>query len=138
MQQTLEDIFKRHQLDNRSFKGEQGNVALAEKIALTNDKNSLEELISIAQSAKATIASDAIKVIYEAAERSPKLVKGLAGELTGLLASKNNRMQWGAMTALSHIANEVPQQLYENIYVLEDIAAKGSVITMDHYVNILL
>jgi hypothetical protein len=55
-----------------------------------------------------------------------------------LLDSKNNRLQWGAMTALDTIALENPQGSSFHAEKIIDIADKGSVITKDHPASILI
>ena len=55
-----------------------------------------------------------------------------------LLESKNNIMQWGAMHALNVITDVNPASVYSVLGKIISAAEKGSVITKDHYVNILI
>ena len=55
-----------------------------------------------------------------------------------MLDSKNNRLQWGAMTALDTIANENPAAVYTALAKIIRVADQGSVITNDHCVGILI
>jgi hypothetical protein len=55
-----------------------------------------------------------------------------------LLSNKDNRMQWGAMTALHAIAPVKPQEMRELLPALAEVADKGSVITRDQFVAILV
>jgi hypothetical protein len=84
------------------------------------------------------IQSDSIKVIYEVAEKIPELVAKHSKELVALLENKNNRLQWGAMTALDAIAGEDPKTVYASLAKIIAVADQGSVITNDHCVGILI
>src|SRR5262249_41549623 len=59
------------------------------------------------------------------------------GLFCDLLDSKNNRLVWGAMTALDQIALADPQGVYAALGKIRRAAAAGSVITRDHAVGIL-
>lgn len=114
------------------------NRELAEKIASGNDKAAVKELVENLQNKKTDIQSDCIKTLYEIGERKPALIAAYAKEFTALLSHKNNRLQWGAMTALDHIALENPKFMYANLVKIVEASDKGSVITKDHAVNILI
>ena len=83
------------------------NIKLAKEIADKNDKNAAKELIETLQNK--SLQNDCIKVIYEIGERKPALIAGYAKEMIALLKHKNNRLQWGAMTALHTITFENPK-----------------------------
>ena len=55
-----------------------------------------------------------------------------------LLDNKNNRLQWGAMTAIHTITLENPKVIYSALPKIIAAAGKGSVITKDYAVNILI
>ncbi|WP_218274845.1 hypothetical protein, partial [Pseudomonas sp. GP01-A3] len=59
-------------------------------------------------------------------------------EFLKLLTSKNNRLQWGAMTALNSIVLEIPQTIFTGLPAIISAGEKGSVITKDQVVNILI
>lgn len=126
------------QLASVSGKREQDlNIALAQKIVTAKDKAGVKELISgLAHKTKA-IRYDCIKTLYEIAEQEPKLLSPHTDIILGLLDDKDNRMQWGAMHALSAMLNEVPEFLFQALDKLIAAADKGSVITRDHLVRIL-
>jgi hypothetical protein len=111
------------------------NQELAKQIAAKNDKKAVQELVDNLNNK--SIQSDCIKVLYELGEIKPELIAGYAKEFIAQLESKNNRMQWGAMTALDYITPENPKLIYGVITKIVDIADKGSVITRDHCVGIL-
>lgn len=126
------------QLASASGKREQDlNITLAQKIVDDKDKKAIKELIAGLEHKTKAIRHDCIKTLYEIAEREPKLISLHAATITGLLDDKDNRMQWGAMHALSAMLPEIPGTLYEALGKLTDTADKGSVITRDHLVRIL-
>lgn len=114
------------------------NQELAQEIIQGNDKKAMAELVALLEHKRKDIQSDTIKVIYEVAEQKPTLVAEYARELVALLDSKNNRLQWGAMTALDAIAHEDPKTVYASLAKIIAVADKGSVITNDHCVGILI
>lgn len=119
-------------------KDEAPNHELAQKIANTNDREAVEELIINLNNTNKAIQNDCIKVIYEIGALKPNLVADFSKELVALLDSKNNRLQWGAMTALNTITNERPGMIYGAIGKIVSVAGKGSVITNDQCVGILI
>lgn len=114
------------------------NQELAKEIIEGHDKKAMAELVALLDHKRKDIQSDSIKVIYEVAEQKPGLVAEYARELVALLDSRNNRLQWGAMTALHAIADEKPQAIYGALSKIIATADKGSVITNDHCVGILV
>ena len=113
------------------------NQELAKEIVLTKNKKAIKELIDNLPNKKA-IQNDCIKVLYEIGEQDPKLIADYISDFVAHLDSKNNRLQWGAMTALGTIAAERPKEIYAVLTTIISAADKGSVITKDHAVNILI
>lgn len=118
-------------------KAQQLNIDLAQEIAGNKDSRALAELLAGLQHKNKALRHDCIKTIYETAALAPALVSPAADELIALLEHKDNRLQWGAMTALSAVVSEIPGRLFETLPRLVAIADKGSVITRDHLVRIL-
>ena len=114
------------------------NQELAKQIAGANDKNAVKELVENLNNKNKGIQSDCIKTLYEIGVMQPKLVSGFANEFIALLDNKNNRLQWGAMTALNTITNENPKTIHSALAKIIAVADKGSVITNDHCVAILI
>lgn len=117
---------------------EQPNIALAEEIAAKGDQTHVKELFVLISDKDKNIQSDAIKVIYEVTERNAALVQGHVNELLDLLASKNNRLVWGAMTALDQLCSSIPKEISNGLAKIIAAADKGSVIVKDHAVGILI
>lgn len=114
------------------------NQELAKQIAKSNDKRALKEMMEHLGDKNKNIQNDCIKVIYEIGTLKPKLLVSYSQELIALMDNKNNRLQWGAMTALHTITNEIPDIIYKALGKITGIADQGSVITNDHCVGILI
>jgi uncharacterized protein YfcZ (UPF0381/DUF406 family) len=121
-----------------SRRDEVPNQELANRIAGNNDKNAVKELVENLNNKNKSIQNDCIKVIYEIGAVNPKLIVDFSKELLVLLDNKNNRLQWGAMIALNTITNENPKTIYKALGKIIAAADKGSVITNDHCVRILV
>ena len=114
------------------------NQELAKQIAKTNNAKAVTELIENLNNKSKEIQNDCIKVIYEIGVLKPGLIAGYTTELLALLTHKNNRLQWGGMIALDIITPENPAAIYKALPKIIDAADKGSVITNDHCVGILI
>ena len=114
------------------------NQELAQSIVAAKDKKAVKELIENLEQKNKDIQNDCIKVLYEIGSANPSFISIYSKELITLLESKNNRLQWGAMTALGTITNEVPEMIYAALGKIIAIADKGTVITNDHCVTILI
>lgn len=114
------------------------NQELASAIVLANDSKAVEELIENLHHKNKDIQSDCIKVIYEIGTLKPELIADFSSELIVLLNHKNNRLQWGAMMALDTIVAIKPKVIYEALPTIIAVADKGSVITNDHCVGIMI
>jgi hypothetical protein len=117
---------------------EEANIELAKQIAKKNDKDAVAELVANLTAKKAAIRSDCIKALYELGELKPELIAPYEKDFLKLLTSKENRLQWGAMTALSCICKVSPKTIYKSLSVIMDAANKGTVITNDRAVRILI
>ncbi|NML39444.1 hypothetical protein HHL17_19745 [Chitinophaga sp. G-6-1-13] len=113
------------------------NQDLAADVANRKDLGAVKELVALLHHPDRNIQQDAIKVLYEIGTVQPKMVAPYLNDFLTLLDSRNNRMQWGAMTALKTIAPESPHGIYAVLGKLAAIADKGSVITRDSYMSIL-
>src|SRR5882672_12783926 len=114
------------------------NQELAKQIADKDDREAVKELVVNLSNKSNFIQNDCIKVLYEIGERKPALIAAYAKEFIDLLDHKNNRLQWGAMTAINSITLENPKVIYGSLSKIIAAADKGSVITKDYGVNILI
>jgi hypothetical protein len=119
-------------------KDETPNQELAAVIAGSNDKKAVQELIDNLSNKSKDVQSDCIKVLYEIGTLKPALISTHVNSFIELLSNKNNRLQWGAMTALHAITHEKPDAVYNALPTIIAAADKGSVITNDHCVGILI
>jgi hypothetical protein len=114
------------------------NQQLAEEIISSKDKNAVKELVANLRNKDKNIQSDCIKVLYEIGERgSPELLAQYYKEFGELLVNKNNRLIWGAMTALDTITSVNPKGIFSLLSKIMIAIDNGSVITIDHGVSIL-
>lgn len=115
------------------------NQELAKEIVRTGDKRAVKELVENLAHRDKNIPSDCIKVLYEIGEREPALLAAYYHEFGKLLDSKNNRLVWGAMTALDTIAALEPKGVHSLLAKILEVADNsGSVIARDHAVGILV
>jgi HEAT repeat protein len=114
------------------------NQLLAAEIVRTKDKRAVQELIQNLSHKDKAIQSDCIKVLYEIGASAPRLIAPYYKDFGDLLESRNNRLIWGAMTALDAIAAVEPEGIYGLLARVLKAADEGSVITRDHAVGILI
>jgi len=113
------------------------NQELAKELCRTKDEDNIKELVQSLFNGSTAIKNDSIKVLYEIGEAQPELISSYVGDFIKLLNSKNNRLVWGAMTALSTIATINPDNIFKNIDLVFDVIKKGSVITVDNGISVL-
>ena len=114
------------------------NIELAKKIAGKGDAKATAELMELLQSKDKNTQSDAVKVLDEISKINPSLTAAYSQTFLSMLNSKNNRLQWGAMAVLDNICDEIPAKMYSSLPEIMEAAEKGSVITRDHAVSILI
>ena len=107
------------------------NQELAAELVRKNDKKGIQEIAENLWNRDKDIANDCIKVIYEIGERNPNLISRYVGDFIRLLSSKNNRMTWGAVTAIATVAHLAADELFEHYKEIEHAVKNGSVITQD-------
>ena len=114
------------------------NQELAQQILKSKNTKAIKELVDNLANKDKNIQSDCIKVLYEIGEQQPQLIAAYEKEFLSLLDSRNNRLVWGAMTALDYIASINPKGIHKNLAKILLVADSGSVITKDHAVGILI
>lgn len=112
------------------------NIELAQEIVQANDEEAVQILVDNL-GAKKDVKRDCIKTLYEIGNLKPEYLSPYLEIFMSLLESKDNRMQWGAMTAIETIARVSPEKVYPNLPKIVEASEKGSVITRDHAVKIL-
>jgi len=119
------------------IKGEEPNIALAKEIASNNDRSAVKELVENLKNKDKNIQSDCIKALYETGYIKPELIADYCSEFLELLTSKNNRLVWGGMIAISTIADLKPKEIFKSLNLIMETVDKGSVITIDAGIEIL-
>ncbi|HPR32185.1 MAG TPA: hypothetical protein PLK12_08815, partial [Prolixibacteraceae bacterium] len=115
----------------------EANIALACKIADSDNREAIKELVENLSNKDRNIQSDCIKTLYETAYRKPELLAEHVAVFLDLLKSKNNRMVWGTMIALSTLADLKHKELFDALDLISETMQNGSVITIDAGVEIL-
>ena len=113
------------------------NQELAKELCRTKDGDSLKELVQCLHNGNTAIKNDSIKVLYEIGEAEPELIAPYVDDFIKILNSKNNRLIWCGMMALSTIAKINPDKIYQNIDLIFDVIKKSSVITVDNGISVL-
>ncbi|MHC5217840.1 hypothetical protein ACYSNR_14355 [Enterococcus sp. LJL128] len=120
---------------NLNQQTETQNVEIAKLLVQNQDDKGIFEIVQGLKQKKA-IANDCIKVLYEVGEQNPSLITAYVSELLDCLASKNNRLVWGAMTALATIAEEKAEAIHQQIDKVLYAYENGSVITVDNSISV--
>lgn len=107
------------------------NQELARQLAEQGDRLGIQEIAEALQDKNADIQADCIKVLYEIGYREPELVAAYAGDFLRLLKSRNNRLVWGGMIALSTVAQLAAGDLDAHVPEIQKAMGRGSVITVD-------
>ena len=113
------------------------NVLLGRELAETEDRAGLDEIAAHLRDPNANVASDCLKVLYEAGYLRPDLVAPYVEDFLALLTQRNNRLVWGAMIALGLIAPLQAERLFAERQKIIEIMANGSVITVDNGIQVL-
>jgi hypothetical protein len=113
------------------------NLALARKLAGKNDRKGIREIAGNLWNEDPGVQADCVKVLYEVGALKPELIAGYAADFLKLLASRNNRLVWGGMTALGAMAALRPDFIYRHRDAIVAAIETGSVITADNGIQAL-
>ncbi len=113
------------------------NILLAEELSACEDREAIAYLAGSLHRESKDIQFDIIKVLYEVGALNPSLIISHLPAFVKLLANKHNRLQWGAMMAISAISTNHPELVIEFLPDIMTASDRGSVITRDHYVRML-
>lgn len=113
------------------------NQLLAHKLVDRKDTIGIREIADNLWHKDKNIQADCIKVLYEVGYLDPSLITAYVDDFLKLLSSKNNRMVWGAMTALATIAPLTADALSKHVPQIQQAMQRGSVIAVDHAVSVL-
>lgn len=108
---------------------EVSNQELARELAEKKDRKGIREIAQNLWSDNANVKSDRLKVLYEIGYLDPALVAGYVDDYLKLLKSRNNRLVWGSMIALSTIAALRADEIYAHLSEIQSTMQAGSAIT---------
>lgn len=115
---------------------EKPNIDLAIELINLKDLEGIKEIVDGLKNKKEQIANDCMKVLYEIGERNPELIAEYVLDFINLLKSRNNRLVWGSMTAISKIVFLKPKEVFGNIEIIISAYENGSVITRDNSISV--
>lgn len=107
------------------------NQELARQLAETQDRSGIQEIAENLWNKNSNIQSDCLKVLYETGYLAPELIAPYAADFLKLLHSHHNRLVWGAMLALSTIADIAADSIDPQRADIQRAMEQGSVITVD-------
>ncbi|MGM0752621.1 MAG: hypothetical protein ACQET6_11855 [Bacillota bacterium] len=110
---------------------EEPNIELAHTLAIEENHAGIEEIIENLSSKDKKVQHDCIKVAYEIGQVKPELISKYGLTFIELLKSRNNRLVWGGMTALSTITEESSETIMAHLQTIKSAMKFGSVITID-------
>lgn len=107
------------------------NQELARRLVETQDRAGIQEIAANLWNENRNVQSDCTKVLCEVGYLDPPLIVPYAGDFLKLLRSRHNRLVWGAMLALSTIADRAADAIDPQRAVIQQAMEQGSVITVD-------
>ena len=113
------------------------NQELAKELVAQKDRKGIREIADNLWNKNVQIQSDCLKVLYEIGYLQPELVAPYTEDFLKLLRSRHNRLVWGAMIALSTVADLKADAIYPHAAEIEQVMDQGSVITRDNGVKVL-
>src|SRR3990172_11069853 len=113
------------------------NQELAKALAETQDTGDIPEIAENLLNENQNVQSDCLKVMYEIGYIRPELIAAHVDDFLKLLKSKNNRLVWGSMIALSTVAGIKADEIFAHHGDIQEVMEKGSVITVDSGVKTL-
>lgn len=118
-------------------RGDEPNRTLARELAAAGGDEEVAELAAGLESGDRALQSDCIKTLYEIGYIRPERIAGYADIFLRLLKSRDNRLVWGAMIALSTVARLVADTILKKIDWIFEAMQSGSVITVDNGIRVL-
>jgi hypothetical protein len=122
-------------LQNR--RDEVPNQELARELAEQKDRAGIREIAENLWNRDKNIQADCVKVLYEIGYLDPSLIADYADDYLKLLRSRNNRLVWGGMIALSTVADLKADVIHAHLDEILKAMHAGSVITVDNAVKTL-
>lgn len=115
------------------------NKQVARRIVDTGGKKEVDELVSFVSSQpKQRAQSDAILALAYVGELAPVLLSDQVEFLIDQLSSPINRVIFGSMIGLAHIAHLQTRKLFDALPQIIDAMDTGTVVTRDHGYRIMI
>lgn len=118
-------------------KDQEPNKELAQELCEKRDEESIAQLVANLSNSDKRIQSDCIAVMEYIGYSNPELIAQYVDTFLQIVTSKNNRMVWGAMIALSTITLEKADDVFNNIDIIFTAIEHGSVITIDNGISVI-
>jgi hypothetical protein len=106
------------------------NKELAKTLAETENRTRIVELVTNLKHKNKSVKSDCLAVLYYIGYVKPHLIADYVENFLALLKSKNNRLVWGGMIALSTIAELKTKEICANLDTIKQAIDKGTLITV--------
>lgn len=113
------------------------NQELARELAERKNKKGIQEIAENLWNKDQNIQNDCIKVLYEIGYFRPELIGDYVPDFVRALSSRNNRLVWGGMTALSTVAEIRARDNFRDLDKITRAIENGSVITVDNGIRVL-
>jgi len=107
------------------------NQELARELAKKKDREGIREIAENLWNKDKNVQADCVKVLYEIGYIDPSLIADYAEDYLKLVKSRNNRLVWGGMIALSTVATLKADVIFEHLQEVYRAIELGSVITVD-------
>ncbi|WP_125911884.1 hypothetical protein [Kiloniella majae] len=124
-----------HSMERRD---EEPNIILAHKLTQEEDIKSIDLVADILEKGSRPAQKDAIKVLYEIGRAAPVLIAPYTELFLQKMQSNNNRIVWGALSALAEISKVEGKIIAANLDAILSAADVGSVIAKDKAIEILM
>ncbi len=115
----------------QGIKSDVPNQKLAQALATNDDVVTIRERVEHLHGKEKRIQSDCINVLYEIGSLKPALIAEYVDDFLSLLTNRNNRLVWGAMTALSTIAALRANEMFTFRERIMKAIEEGAVMTVD-------
>ena len=106
------------------------NKELAKTLAETENIAGIAELVTNLKQKNKSVQSDCLAVLYHIGYVKPHLIADYVEDFLALLKSKNNRLVWGGMIALSTIVELKTKEMCANLDTVKQAIDKGTLITV--------
>ena len=115
----------------QGVKSDVPNQELARELVLNNFTDGINEIAENLSYNEKAVQSDCVKVLYEIGCLNPELIAKYVNDFIKLLNSRNNRLVWGGMIALSTISDIRAREIFDSRDIIKKTIEEGSIITVD-------